>query len=118
MRPSSSFTDIPTAARMPAETLASKLAEIDPDAETVVAKGLWNPFTGEPRIWQSNAHAFGFISDNASEGNLKAIVDIGAISADKSLINTRLNVTLNYLRVAEHPGKGTHRVLFDFYAKN
>jgi len=42
----------------------------------------------------------------------------GNIAADASLRNGRLRITLNRLRVADYPGRGLHRVLFDFYAQN
>ena len=43
---------------------------------------------------------------------------VGEAQADASLKNARINVALNVLRVADYPGGGTHRVLFDFYARN
>jgi len=42
----------------------------------------------------------------------------GNIKADHSLRGARVKVTLDRLRVADYPGGGTHRVLFDFYAQN
>jgi hypothetical protein len=42
----------------------------------------------------------------------------GNIPADESLKNSRIKITLDRLRVADYPGSGTHRVLFDFYAQN
>lgn len=38
--------------------------------------------------------------------------------ADLTLKNARVNIALDRLRIADYPGRGTHRILFDFYAQN
>jgi hypothetical protein len=43
---------------------------------------------------------------------------IGAVQADLALRGGRIKIALNQLRVADYPGGGIHRVLFDFYARN
>jgi hypothetical protein len=49
---------------------------------------------------------------------MQKILGVGEVQADLSLKNARVNVALNALRVADYPGSGTHRVLFDFYGRN
>ena len=40
------------------------------------------------------------------------------IAADEGLEGARIKVTLDGLRVADYPGRGMHRILFDFAARN
>ena len=42
----------------------------------------------------------------------------GNIAPDEALKGARIRVTLDGLRVADYPGRGRHRVLFDFAARN
>jgi hypothetical protein len=64
----------------------------------------------------AHAHAIGFLPSGGS--GTQNIIGVGEAQADVSLKNARINVALNVLRVANYPGGGTHRVLFDFYARN
>jgi len=41
-----------------------------------------------------------------------------AVEADPALKDARLRVTLDGLRVADYPGRGMHRVLFNFFVRN
>ncbi len=102
---------------------AAKLREIGEDAAAAALEhaaatpktmGLadWWPFAD--RAWQHTAHTIGFLPANGT----RDIVGIGEAKADPSLKNARINVALNALRVADYPGGGTHRLLFDFYARN
>ncbi len=118
------------------EEVAYRVAQLDLVSEEVIvleqadaltAKGLvdkgvidnlielWN---GKPPLWKSNAHAFGFIPPSEAGATTIDIVEVGDLEADETLQNQRVNITLNVLRVAEYPGGGTHRILFDFYARN
>jgi hypothetical protein len=128
------------AAEMPESELASRLADIEKPTKSepedgapveagaasspadLIEKGrfdrvieLWH---GKPPIWKSNAHAFGYIPEAKGDRSVVDIIDVGDADPDKSLQNGRINVTLNFLRVASYPGGGTHRILFDFYAQN
>jgi len=76
--------------------------------------GDWWPFGDKAS--QHTAHAIGFLP--AGGGGTKKILGVGEAAADATLKNARINVALNALRVADCPGGGTHRVLFDFYARN
>lgn len=65
-------------------------------------------------------HVFGYIP-KASGGGGSGIVDItdaGNITADENLKNANIKITLDRLRVFDYPGKGTHTVLFDFFAQH
>lgn len=64
----------------------------------------------------SKAHSFGFLPATGNATN--EIMGIGRIPVDSTLKNTRIKITLNYLRVADYPGIGTHNILIDFYARN
>lgn len=72
-----------------------------------------------PKPYQHTGHAFGFIEPIPSGGPKQGpIVQVGNMKADETLRNARLRITLDRMRVADYPGKGIHRVLFDFYAQN
>lgn len=120
----SSLDDIPVLGKLPPAQAAARLREQgDPAAAAfeavessgVESKGLW-PF--QDRAWQHTAHSFGYIADAKPGGGPAPITFAGNITADKSLRKARLTITLNGLRVADYPGGGTHRILFDFYAQN
>ncbi|MEO7682807.1 MAG: hypothetical protein ABIU86_02625 [Gemmatimonadaceae bacterium] len=63
-------------------------------------------------------HAFGYIPNvNPGSGPVD-IVYAGNITPDVTLKNSKIKITLDRLRVADYPGGGVHRVLFDFSAQN
>ncbi|HKV12230.1 MAG TPA: hypothetical protein VJ725_29060, partial [Thermoanaerobaculia bacterium] len=74
------------------------------------------PFQDRP--WQHTAHAFGHLAPAVPGGDLLPIRHAGNIEPDVSLRSARIKITLSGLRVADYPGRGTHRILFDFYAEN
>jgi hypothetical protein len=76
----------------------------------------WWPF--RDRAWQHTAHAFGFLAIDRVGAALRPIQAIGMVQADPTLRGGRVKIALSQLRVADYPGGGTHRVLFDFYARN
>src|SRR4030095_4972504 len=112
------------AAEMSDEELATRLADLESRAEEVfggtdpkaqsetapidlVAEwkldNLIECWRGEPPIWKSNAHAFGYISEpKGSQGTLE-ILEVGDVPPDLTLRNGRINITLNFLRVASYP---------------
>jgi hypothetical protein len=118
------FSDTHIAATLSAEQLEAKMRELDfgSDYDKHISKGsksgLWDFITGRRPLWLSNAHAFGFVAEATANSTELPICEVGQISPRKDLANRRLNITLNYLRVAEYPGSGTHRILFDFYTRN
>jgi len=122
------FDDLTVLGKLPPDEAAAKLREVGESeaaaklesTPTDVPKsfgGRWFwPFQDKP--WQYTAHAFGYLAP-APPGNAQLpILHAGNISADSSLKNSRIKITLDRLRVADYPGGGTHRILFDFYAQN
>lgn len=70
------------------------------------------------RKWIRTSHVFGYI---APIQTLESINDVGKIEAGLSLKNSRVNIRLNAVRVADYPGwnllgPGRNRILFDFFA--
>jgi hypothetical protein len=124
------FDDIPVIGKRSHEEIAQALREA---GETVGAPpegdhqktpgsfglpGIFDDWFG-PRLWRYTTHAFGHIAPHPPGAKgLLPIVHAGNIKPDTNLRGARVKVTLNWLRVADYPGKGTHRVLFDFYARN
>jgi hypothetical protein len=122
---SAETSDLPVLGALPRATAAAKLREIGEDqaAEaleraspppTKMDLADWWPFGDKP--WQHTAHAIGFLPTGGN--GTQNIIGVGEAQADPSLKNARINVALNTLRVADYPGGGTHRILFDFYARN
>lgn len=123
------FEDVPVLGKMPPKQAAEKLRELgDTQASAALEaaqsdqaaarefgllKDLW-PFQDKP--WQHTAHAFGFLAPDSS--GVISIKHPGALPPRNDMKNTRVKITLNGLRVAAYPGGGTHRILFDFHARN
>ena len=66
--------------------------------------------------WRHTAHTFGFIP--AGTSGPSTIRHVSEVQPDLSLKNTRLRISLDCLRVADYPGSGNHRVLFNFFTQN
>lgn len=127
------FDDIPVLGDLPPDKAALKLREMDEveaagqledgtddprggrDAYGKGKRRFW-PFQDKP--WQHTAHAFGYLEPASPGSGTLPIQHVSNISADASLRNSRIKITLDHFRVADYPGGGTHRVLFDFYAQN
>ncbi len=128
MTTSTWFDDLPVLGALPPEEVAPKLRELgeeeaataveEVEREGVAYRGLgdWWPFTDKP--WQHTAHAFGYLAPSTPGSEPLPIQHAGNIAADPALKNARIKITLDRLRVADYPGGGIHRVLFDFYAQN
>jgi hypothetical protein len=100
------------------DELAQALAEAPgaaPEAFGVLARlGI-----GGDRAWQHTAHAVGYLAPAAGpQAGLLEIQHAGNIDPDGGLNGARVKLTLDGLRVADYPGRGMHRVLFDFAARN
>ncbi len=94
-----------------------ELGEVPPPAEPGgKRRGVFGSGTIQP--WQYTTHQFGYIPPSAGKFSAQSIMPVGQIEADKSLAGQRINIHLNYLRVAKYPGKGQHRILFTFKARN
>jgi len=126
------FDDVPVLGALPPSLAAAKLRELGEDEPATALeatqgqepgepttfwrpKSLW-PFQDKP--WQHTAHAFGYLAPALPGSERLPIQHAGNITADSTLKNARIKITLDRLRVADYPGSGTHRVLFDFYAQN
>ena len=123
------FDDLPVIGTLAPAEAAAKLREVGEDAaaaavdRAAASKGPptrfgvtdWWPF--RDRAWQHTAHAFGHLAPGAG-AQARPIRGVGEIEADPTLRNGRIRIVLNRLRVADYPGGGTHRVLFDFFARN
>lgn len=123
------FDDIPVLGKLPPATAATRLreqgeaaaaAQIEQaESDGVESKSLFEiewPF--QDRAWQHTAHMCGYIPAAAPGAGPTTITFAGNIPADESLRGARIKITLNGPRVADYPGGGTHRILFDFYAQN
>jgi len=118
--------DIPVAGALSDDALAAKLGEeVAPQPPAVAqlyestGKLSFSWLFGTP-AWRHTSHIFGFIpQDGAADGsNGTAIQSLKTAKADPSLKGTRLRISLNGLRVADYPGGGIHRVLFNFFTQN
>jgi hypothetical protein len=121
------FSDLPVLGKLPRDKVAEKLRELGEDEaahavllprmpETSRVYGSWWPSLN--RAWQHTAHTFGYLAPAAPGDELLSIRHAGNIEADVTLKKARIKITLDRLRVADYPGSGTHRILFDFYAQN
>ena len=127
------FDDLPVLGNMAPEQAAHKLRELEVESTGVPKSpkpavtrgggtatsrsfGEWWPF-GE-KAWHHTGHAFGHIAPASPASGDLPIRHAGNIAPDQILKNARIKITLDALRVADYPGRGTHRILMDFYAQN
>lgn len=125
------FDDLPVLGKLPLEQGVAKLREMDDEDAAIAIESAMNQVPQEattlgileylsPRsyLYLHSAHAFGYLGKASGEKGAHVIRDAGNISPDPNLKNTRINIKLDRLSAANYPGKGTHRILFDFYAQN
>ena len=124
------LAQLPVIGRLPPSEAAAKLREVGEDkiADVLETSGQEAPATygllsrlgiGGDRAWLHTAHAVGYLAPVAGSGSgLLPIRHAADIAADDGLIGARVKVTLDGLRVADYPGRGMHRILFDFAARN
>lgn len=129
MNSESPFADIPAIGELPDSEIVELLRELgDVKTATEIEESAHIKTAVDKRFeikgvfttpeWKHTAHAFGYIGPAGSGQTMLPIKEVGQIDPDTTLSGGRINVTLDYLRVANYPGFGTHTVLFDFYAKN
>jgi len=121
---------LPVIGGLPPDEAAAKLREVGEDeiADALEVSGQSAPATygvlsrlgiGGDRVWLHTAHAVGFLAPVAGPGSGPLPIRHAAdIAADDGLNGARVKVTLDGLRVADYPGRGMHRILFDFAARN
>ncbi|HEY9691104.1 MAG TPA: hypothetical protein V6D15_02820 [Oculatellaceae cyanobacterium] len=109
------------------ELIVSKLQQMnDPDFSgevEVKEKGvedilnIFNSVQNQP--WSHATHQFGYIAPR-QQGSTEpqAIQYPGAIAADTTLKNNRINIRLDRLRIQKYPGGGIHDVMVNFAARN
>ena len=124
------LTRLPVISGLPPDQAAAKLREVGEDelAGTLEASGQAGPATygvlsrlgiGGDRAWLHTAHAVGYLAPVAGPGSgLLPVRHAADIAADDGLAGARVKVTLDGVRVADYPGRGMHRILFDFAARN
>lgn len=109
------------------ELIVSKLQQMnDPDFSgeaEVKEKGvedilnIFNSVQNQP--WSHATHQFGYIAPRQpGSTEPQAIEYPGAITADTTLKNSRINICLDRLRIYKYPGGGIHNVLVTFAARN
>lgn len=121
---------LPLIDSLPPAEAAAKLREVGEDnlADAVDAAPQAAPETygvlsrvgiGRDRAWLHTAHAVGFLAPAAGqESGVLPIRHAADIAPDYGLKGGRVKITLDGLRVADYPGRGMHRILFDFAARN
>ncbi len=124
----------PVIGKMKASIAADKIAAMG-DTKTAVAikravkrrgkdvkfAALAWPFGDNNPVYKFTEHAFGYFPKaSAGDPSLVEIKDAGggSITADASLKNSNIKITLDRLRVFDYPGDGVHTILFDFYAQH
>lgn len=65
------------------------------------------PWNREPKAWGHSSYAFGFIPENDSTDLNLSIFEARNITADESLKNSQVTITLDYLRAYDYSGKGS-----------
>ena len=119
-KPPRMFANVPTIGELTGadlENMLEQLGETPPPVESGSPKrGIFG--FGSPQPWQYTTHQFGFIAPSANQLSAQKIIPMAQVQPDKTLANKRINIHLNYLRVAKYPGSGQHRILFTFRAQN
>jgi hypothetical protein len=121
---------LPVIGSLPPDEAAVKLREVGEDeiarALEEAPEAAPNTFgalsafgIGRDRAWQHTAHAVGYLAPaDGPQTGLQEIQQAGNIEPHEVLKGGRIKLTLDGLRVADYPGRGTHHVLFDFAAQN
>jgi hypothetical protein len=125
------YRDDEVLSRMPPEEAAARLKEIGEtelaleltkgparNAARATSFGISDLFSGPVKPWAHATHVFGFLPSSPTSDQGQTIFSPGQIKADSALQNGRINVTLNRLRIAEYPGRGSRKILFDFSGQN
>lgn len=123
------FDDVPVIGELPPEEAAARLRQVGEDevAEALEAVrgtslhtfGPDKPWWELPdKPWLHTAHAFGYLPPAQASNTFVSIQSAENISAEPTLKNARVKITLDRLRAASYPGRGMHRVLVHFYAQN
>lgn len=114
------LSPVPGAAPSPLHAAAPALSPVPGAAPASATLGFFEKgwFSRTPDPWEHTSHAFGFLGDTSGSSDLVPLQHAGSLQADRSLVDARIDVTLERLRVAGYPGRGVHRILFDFYGRS
>lgn len=119
------FDDQPVIGALAADRAIIKLLEIydgELPEESFDAESLREPLSflrRKPRPFDYARHEFGYIPPRGNAGDAALPVSSALlVKPDESLKDGRVVVRLDYMGVAEYPGRGNHEVLFDFYGEN
>jgi hypothetical protein len=117
-RPPRMFPTIPLIGELSQPELEKTLKDLGvqpaPAEPGAPKRAVWWKSTG---AWKNPTHQFGYISPSGRPGS-KEIKSVGDIEVDTALVDQRIDIHLNRLRVFEYPGSGQHRILFTFKAQN
>jgi hypothetical protein len=87
------------------------------ETKSIFGGGSGLPWSSKP--WGHTSHSFGFLPQaGAADPPLLPLYHAGQIKPDLSLRGAGVTIRLDSLRLADYPGSGVHRVLFDFSAVN
>ncbi len=121
------FGDIKVIGELPPRQVASKLRQMgDPDTASEISQHIATTHKAEPlfgwgppKPWQHTTHQFGYIAKRVSDSTDPLPIQYaGAIAADPSLKNNRIDIKIDRLRVYDYPGRGGHNILLSFAARN
>lgn len=76
------------------------------------------PWNRKPRAWEHSSYTYGFIPGKRTSKDVLSITEARTIRADETLRNSRVTISLDFIRIFDFPGKGLHRILFRFNAIN
>jgi len=99
------------------EQRAREFDQLAADEEGGRSLGIFGIRKKKPPAYMFISHNFGFIAPAPTDKHL-GIAPAGTFNGQSGLAGLRLNVTLNRLFIAEYPGAGEHKVLFNFAAVN
>lgn len=107
---------------LPIEVIAEFLRELGDDPTADALKGSGGTGQGMRalvgfRPYLATGQALGYVPAQVRD-DLVPMVDAAEIEADRTIVGTRLKVTLDHFYAAGYPGFGTHRILCDFEGKN
>lgn len=127
-KPDTVYSDVKAIGEYEDPSLLSKLEQID-NLDSEISKSLdaskgpseLLSFLGrvKQQPWMQTTHQFGYIALR-QPGSIEPqeINYPGAIAADVTLKNNRINIRLDRLRVHKYPGDGTHNIMVNFAARN
>lgn len=100
------------------ETTAEEFVASLPTVDTKSVLGSFLSLPRKPRAWEHTSYSFGFLPASTPLNEPMPLLNASQIEPDTRLRNAAVTIRLDKIRIADYPGRGTHRILFDFYAHN